>query len=58
MIALKESKDIVDVEDLKIEGVSNKIKYKIVFTLVGYYGSKNELSNYYIEFYLLTANVD
>lgn len=58
MIALKESKDIVDVEDLKIEGVSNKIKYKIVFTLVGYYGSKNELSNYYIEFYLLTASVD
>ena len=58
MIALKESKDIVDVEDLKIEGVSNNIKYKIVFTLVGYYGSKNELSNYYIEFYLLTASVD
>ena len=58
MIALKESKDIIDVEDLKIEGVSNNIKYKIVFTLVGYYGSKNELSNYYIEFYLLTASVD
>ena len=58
MITLKESKDIVDVEDLKIEGVSNNIKYKIVFTLVGYYGSKNELSNYYIEFYLLTASVD
>ncbi|WP_138159365.1 DUF4153 domain-containing protein [Peptoniphilus catoniae] len=58
MVALKQSKGTIDLEDLSIEGESNQIKYKIIFTEVYGYGPNEGAIDYDIEFYLLATKLE
>ncbi|MDO5041688.1 MAG: hypothetical protein Q4D95_06320, partial [Peptoniphilus sp.] len=56
MIALKKSKDILDIEDLAIKGVAQNIRYKILFTSISGYPMEDDELECYVEFYLLVAS--
>ncbi len=56
MVALKKSKDILDIEDLAIKGVAENIRYKILFTSISGYPMENDEMECYVEFYLLVAS--
>ncbi|CDZ75152.1 hypothetical protein ING2D1G_1012 [Peptoniphilus sp. ING2-D1G] len=56
MIALKKSKDILNIEDLAVKGIAENIRYKILFTSISGYPNENDEIECYVEFYLLVAS--